>query len=225
MRCVMTYSKKQDARSAASNSRKTLMATKKLNQNEVIAIYLLSAVIAVVFSLYHYVKLRKLYLTGPQVRQVFDIGSGSAAMLSSGFTAVAFAMMAAGAYSQGHWTAVITVPLGMYLLYWVGKVQAYAFMGVVVDYPQGRVMFPPTPESLDLFDYIKVMPVMRHYASMDSVALAEVQRITRQAGKSLFLHGDFGSKRITFTNKLKRDECIHLITANGSRAKVVAELE
>lgn len=201
------------------------MATKKLNQNEVIAVYLFSAAIAVVFSLYHYVKLRKRYLTGPQVRQVFDIGSGWAAVLSSGITAVLFAMVAAGAYTQWPWTVVITVPLGLYWLYWVGKVQAYAFMGVIVDYPQGRVMFPPTPDSLDLFDYIKVMPLMRHYASMDSVPLAEVQRITRQAGKSLFLHGDFGSKRITFTNKLKRDECIHLITANGSRAKVAAELE
>lgn len=201
------------------------MANKKTNQNEVIAIYLLSAAIALVFSLYHYVRLRKQYLTGPQVHQVFDIGSGWAATLSSGITALVLVMLAAGAYSQAQWTAVITVPLVLYWLYWVGKVQAYAFMGVVVDYPQGRVMFPPNPESLDIVDYIKVMPVMRHFANMDSVALADVQRITRQAGKSLFLHGDFGSKRITFTNKLKRDECIHLITANGSRAKVMTELE
>ena len=201
------------------------MATKKTNKNEVIAIYLLSAAIALVFSLYHYVRLRKQYLTGPQVGHVFDIGSGWAAVLSSGITAVVFVMLAVGAYTQAQWTAVITVPLVLYLLYWVGKVQAYAFMGVIVDYPQGMVMFPPNPESLDLFDYAKVLPVMRHFANMDSVALADVQRITRQAGKSLFLHGDFGSKRITFTNKLKRDECIHLITANGSQAKVMFELE
>lgn len=201
------------------------MATKKNNQNNEVLIYIASAAIAVVFSLYHYVKLRKQYLTGPEVRQVFDMGSGWAAMLSSGITAIVFVMLAVAAYSKAPWTLLITVPGGLYWLYWVGKVQAYAFMGVIVDYPQGRVMFPPTPDSLDLFDYIKVMPAMRHYASMDSVPLAEVQRITRQAGKSLFLHGDFGSKRITFTNKLKRDECIHLITAKGSRAKVVAELE
>ena len=61
---------------------------------------------------------------------------------------------------------------------------------------------------------------------MDSVSLADVQKITRQAGKKLFLHGDFGSRRISFTDKLKRDECIHLITANGnSRVKVMNELE
>ena len=201
------------------------MAAKKTNPNVEILIYVVSALIAVVFSLYHYAKLKRQYLTGPQVRQIFDMGTSWQAMLSSGIAALTYAMMAASVYSKHPSTMVISVPLGLYLLYWVGKVQAYAFLGVIVDYPQGKVLFPPNPESLDIFDYLKIMPMIRQFTSLDSVALADVQRITRQAGKSLFLHGDFGSKRISFTDKLKRDECIHLITAKGSRAKVVSELE
>lgn len=201
------------------------MAAKKSNQNLEILIYLISALIAVVFSLYHYAKLKRQYVTGPQVRQVFDMGTSGQAMLTSGIFALMYTMMAANASSKYPLTMLISVPLGLYLLYWVGKVQAYAFLGVIVDYPQGKVLFPPNPESLDIFDYLKIMPMVRQFTSLDSVALADVQRITRQAGKSLFLHGDFGSRRITFTNKLKRDECIHLITAKGSQAKVVSELE
>jgi hypothetical protein len=61
---------------------------------------------------------------------------------------------------------------------------------------------------------------------LDSVPLDAIDRITRQAGKRVFIHGEFGSRHISFTNKLKRDECIHLLTARSKgRLKVMAELE
>ena len=51
-------------------------------------------------------------------------------------------------------------------------------------------------------------------------------RITRQAGKRVLLHGEFGSRHITFTDKLKRDECLHLLMAGNSRRRtLMQELE
>jgi hypothetical protein len=60
--------------------------------------------------------------------------------------------------------------------------------------------------------------------ALDDVALVDVHSITRRAGKELFLHGN--SRRITFTDKLKRDECVHLITSQaGAHVKVASKLE
>lgn len=62
--------------------------------------------------------------------------------------------------------------------------------------------------------------------SMDAVPLASIERITRQAGKRVLLHGDFGSRHITFTDKLKRDECLHLLMkGSGRRGTLMQELE
>lgn len=107
----------------------------------------------------------------------------------------------------------------------MGQVQARAFLGVVVDHEKGEVLFLNSSANLDITDYLMVLPVIRNYNSFDRLALADVQWITRQAGKSLFLHGDFGSRRIDFSNKLKRDECIHLVTGNArGRIRVTSDL-
>jgi hypothetical protein len=66
---------------------------------------------------------------------------------------------------------------------------------------------------------------IKQMTSMDSVPLASIERITRQAGKRV-LHGEFGSRHITFTDKLKRDECLHLLMAGNSRSRtLMQELE
>ena len=206
------------------------MATKKQKEAQAdtnLAFALIPFILAAIaFSLYHYAKLKAKYLTGPHTRRVFDMGTNWEAMLRSSVMAFAYAALAWLLYQRAPWTMVLSVPLGLVVLNWVGKVQAQAFLGVVVDYQQGLIYFPPNSESLDISDYLTVLPVVRQFTTLDSVPLADVQRITRQAGKKVFLHGDFGSRRISFTNKLKRDECIHLITADGnSRVKVMSELE
>ena len=71
-----------------------------------------------------------------------------------------------------------------------------------------------------------VVPLLRQFTSLDSVPLNAIDRITRQAGKRVLIHGDFGSRHLSFTSKLKRDECIYLLTKHGERhPKVMAELE
>lgn len=205
------------------------MATKKQKQEEaetnLIMWMIPFIVLALVFGLYHYAKLKKQYLTGPHVRRVFDIGMNGSAMVVSGLLAFGYFIAAFSLYRYASLSLVLTVPMGLVVLNWVGKLQAYAFLGVVVDYQRAVVFFPPNEEALDIVDFLLIWPRVRQLTTMDTLLLADIQKITREAGKRLFLHGDFGSRRIGFTDKLKRDECIHLITTNGSRAKVMAELE
>ena len=56
--------------------------------------------------------------------------------------------------------------------------------------------------------------------------VVNVRNIKASAGKRVLLHGDFGSRHITFTDKLKRDECLHLLMAGNSRRRtLMQELE
>jgi hypothetical protein len=205
------------------------MATKKQKQEEAESHLIMwmvpFIVVALVFGLYHYAKLKRHYLTGPHVRRVFDMGINGGAMLFSGILAFGYFAAAYFLYRYAPLSLVLTAPMSLVVLNWVGKLQASAFLGVVVDYQQGVVFFPPNDEALDIVDFLLVLPRVRQLTTMDTVLLADVQKITREAGKRLFLHGDFGSRRISFTDKLKRDECIHLITTNGGSAKVMPELE
>ena len=57
---------------------------------------------------------------------------------------------------------------------------------------------------------------------MESVRLSQIKKITREAGKKLYIHGPFGSRGIHFSNKQKRDECISAIENLG---RVRANLE
>lgn len=203
------------------------MATKKDEHDGVFLFLIVPAVLAtLVFSLYYFSRLKKQYLTGPHARRIFDIGAQGTSLLVSGVLGYLYYMIVVVLWHYAPLTLVLTVPLGLVLLIWMGKAQAYAFLGVIVDYDKGVVFFRPNEESLDIGDMLLVVPLLRQFTSLDSVPLSAIDRITRQAGKRVFIHGEFGSRHISFTNKLKRDECIHLLTARSKgRLKVMAELE
>ncbi|ODU58220.1 MAG: hypothetical protein ABT02_15320 [Comamonadaceae bacterium SCN 68-20] len=203
------------------------MATKKDEYDGVFLFLIIPAVLAtLVFSLYYFSRLKKQYLTGPHARRIFDIGAQGTSLFISGVLGYAYYMIVVVLYHYIPLTQVLTLPLGLVLLIWMGKAQAYAFLGVIVDYDKGVVFFRPNEESLDIGDMLLVVPLLRQFTSLDSVPLDAIDQITRQAGKRVFIHGEFGSRHISFTNKLKRDECIHLLTARSKgRLKVMAELE
>jgi hypothetical protein len=203
------------------------MATKKDEYDGIFLFLIIPAVLAtLVFSLYYFSRLKKQYLTGPHARRIFDIGAQGTSLFISGVLGYAYYMIVVVLYHYVPLTLVLTLPLGLVLLIWMGKAQAYAFLGVIVDYDKGVVFFRPNEESLDIGDMLLVVPLLRQFTSLDSVPLDAIDQITRQAGKRVFIHGEFGSRHISFTNKLKRDECIHLLTARSKgRLKVMAELE
>ncbi len=203
------------------------MTSRKDEDKSGLLLYCIPAILAtLVFSLYHFSKLKQQYLTGPNTRRVFDIGAQGAALIASGFFGFVCYVVGVLLYDKAPISLFLTIPLGVVLLNWAGKVQAYAFLGVIVDYDKGLVFFPPNPENLDIVDSLMVVPKLRQMTSMDAVPLASIERITRQAGKRVLLHGDFGSRHITFTDKLKRDECLHLLMkGSGRRGALMQEME
>lgn len=43
---------------------------------------------------------------------------------------------------------------------------------------------------------------------MEELPLSEIQKITREGGKIAYVHGKFGTRKISWRDKQKRDECI-----------------
>lgn len=102
---------------------------------------------------------------------------------------------------------------------------AVAHFGVIVDPDRDRIVFRIDQESYDVVDYLK-LKFIRDLPKIDEIRLSDIGRITRKHGADLYIHGSFGSRRITFTNKQKRDECIYAITSSGmTAAKVAMEFE
>jgi hypothetical protein len=100
-----------------------------------------------------------------------------------------------------------------------------AHFGVIVDPGRDRIVFRFDQESYDFSDYLK-LKFIRDLPKVDEVPLSGIGRITRRHGADIYLLGTFGSRRITFTNKQKRDECIFAITSSGcTKAKVAMEFE
>lgn len=116
---------------------------------------------------------------------------------------------------------LLWILLNIILFKWL----AVAHFGVIVDPGNDRIVFRYDQESYDLIDYIKLR-FISDLPRLDEVRLSEIGRITRKRGDDLFLLGVFGSRRITFSNKQKRDECIFAIQNSGrTSAHVPVEFE
>lgn len=101
---------------------------------------------------------------------------------------------------------------------------AIIYLGAVVDDESNTIIFPPDFQSLRFSDYLSIKLVESFYM-VDSVELSAISKITREAGKNLYIHGGFGSRKLAFSSKQKRDECIATIqAAENYNGEVVREV-
>lgn len=102
---------------------------------------------------------------------------------------------------------------------------AAVHFGTVVDPTKDRVVFRVDQESYDLIDYF-TLKFISDLPKFDTIQISAIECITRMHGTDLYLMGDFGSRRISFVKKQKRDECIFALTSCGlTQAKLMAEFE
>ena len=113
-----------------------------------------------------------------------------------------------------YWTA----PIAFVLALKIAESMAATHFGVVVDSENDMVHLPQDMANYSLEDYFMLKPLLK-LGSLEHVRLSEIERITRQGGKSLFIHGPFGSRGLHYSNKQKRDECIAAIL-HASKNKI-----
>jgi len=110
----------------------------------------------------------------------------------------------------------------IWLIYQYSKRLAVKYQGVIADPATGILIIPFDWTNQGIDDWLKLRP-LRRLGEVEKIALRDISRITREAGKKLHIHGSFGSREISFTNKQKRDECLAMIT-QFSRGRILFDV-
>jgi hypothetical protein len=98
-------------------------------------------------------------------------------------------------------------------------------MGIVGDASDDLLIIPPTMDNYSLGDWFSLR-FFRDICSVDKIHLSSITRMTRGYGKELYIHGNFGSRKISMSSKLKRDECMVMIERLARRGRLtIGELE
>jgi len=90
-----------------------------------------------------------------------------------------------------------------------------AYMGVIINKDKDKVYFQHDLQSFDFMDYVTLKP-LRQLRTLDIVKLSDIEKVSKEYGTYTFLLGKFGSRRVRFTTKQKRDEFIYNLRKYGS---------
>ena len=211
------------------------MARKKANNSDSMLPWfaLIAAVLAVpimIIATIRYFRLKKKYLTDNNSYRVFDIGRlavhfvslipiatmiayGSSVTLSN-FRATPEAPFSAVGIGLVYTITAITI----LLVIWVySRMLSLDLLGSLVLPNQGIAVLPRRFADFTLEDYFSLRFLFK-LGEVSELPLSEVRTLTRDAGKALYVHGDFGSRSALFTNKQKRDEFLsHLSSHSPAR--------
>lgn len=97
-----------------------------------------------------------------------------------------------------------------WLCFKLAKLLASKYQGVTAEPASDTLSMPFDFANLSIGDYLQ-LKFLTQLGTMEEVPLSSIDRITREAGKSLHIHGRFGSRGIHFSNKQKRDECLAML--------------
>ena len=169
--------------------------------------------VTTLLSFFQYRKLKKKYLANPQVKRIDDLMAHAPILVC---VTLGILSVVSGVYSLAQWTfeghagyvplLAVAAYAGWLVTQRLLNAQSACMLGVVVDYQAGTLTFPT------------FLP------ALTTVALAQVEQLTREDGNKLCIAGEFGSYLLRFSDKRRRDECIYLLKSRTG-AKMLAELE
>jgi hypothetical protein len=177
------------------------------------------------FSFLRFSLLKDQYLKSIYATRVVDIaGMKSTLMACAGyilFSGIGLGMVLDKSKVLGFMLIIIIVGIGILL----GMRLAVVYLGAVIDDNKDMIVFPPDFQSFTITDYFS-SKIIESFYSTDNVSLSDIFKMTRQAGKYLYIHGDFGSRKLAFSSKQKRDECIATIQSTENyTGEMIRELE
>lgn len=178
--------------------------------------------LAAIVAWRHYKKLMSEYQTDGAVLRVHEAGRDALTMgFKNCLAATVPVLLVFGIYvdqspnyEDSALFLLIMVILAVLSLIWffVMSKKAGCMMVGVLIYPQTNTIVIPRDSLTNtaMADVFALKWVLDMY-TMEAIDLNAIKKITRQSGKRLFIHGDFGTRGIYFSNKQKRDECISAI--------------
>ncbi len=170
-----------------------------------------------------YFRLRKQYLVPDNTivrivdfrRAIHRAGYGFGVL--TGFVVVAWGMLLLEQNAKvsapviAGWLLLFAIGLVVSVL--TGMAFAAGLLGVVFDHRAGLITFP-TDGVLRSYASPTVLVNAIIPFSVETLKLSEIRGINRQAGRTLLIYGAFGSRAITFSDKLRRDQLLGLLSGN-----------
>lgn len=175
-------------------------------------------------SVFKFYNLKSRFMSGTNFHRVIDIGTLKQPLMGcAGLVLISY--FAFVVTSNIHKLfGVVTVCIATYAAFMMAQWVAVKYIGAIIDADKRYIYFPPDMQSYGVEDYLKCR-FLQDMANLDEVRIDSINRITRQAGKKLYLHGDFGSRAIAFSDKQKRDECMTAIQHLVGKGVVMYEME
>lgn len=202
--------------------REIQLAAKKKDDSDVyIALGMILFIPFLVFAWRHYNRLKREFAANASSQRIFDTESLWYPLGVGGVITAVLAYLILLLAHRSWYLSIIFAPclvlLFLYLGRQVARWLAATYFGVLVDPLQDRLLLPCDMASYGVADYLSFR-FLQDMGVVDSIPLSGITKITREAGKSLYVHGAFGSRAMTFTNKQKRDECIAAIESASRRS-------
>jgi hypothetical protein len=212
------------------------MATKKDAEDMRVILIVIGIILLLpffIFSALFYQILKNKYLLDNSAQRVIDIKRLTNPLVAAAFTTVIFVwgtyLLFGGGLEKNSLLKLslgsITGTVGILIAYFASKHFAVLYLGFVCDKSRDSCIFPYDMQSYGIADYLSFKWV-HDFCGLDSIKLSEIKKISRARGTQLYLHGEFGSRGIIFSNKQKRDEAIALVQSSiGKSANLMFETE
>ena len=193
------------------------------------AIGVVAAVISfipmLIISVVFFAHLSKKYLT-PTARRINDISLLLPAMSKCLIWNLLWMCIIVGLFAFN--VNIILIYIMIMFTAWFNVIMAkwttIVYFGCIVDPYNNKLYFRQDQSNYGILDYL-TFKFFRDLDKIDSVNLSTIGKISRQHWDKLYIAGEFGSRNIRFSNKQKRDECIHAIQSSVHSVNIMFEME
>ena len=204
------------------------MAKKKDDGSAVMLLFVVAFFVFLpflIFGIFFYRKLKRKYSAIPNIQRVYDIGvlfktlgASIVVIVVSAVLVLQFCGLLAKNLSPETSRNIAGVILVLYpiVMIWPMKKMAeriaIEYFGIIFSDNDRTMILPADIGNMGLGDRLRLKFLSR-MGEQDSIEIRKISNITREKGVNFYIHGDFGSRRINFSNKQKRDECISALQA------------
>ena len=114
---------------------------------------------------------------------------------------------------------------GLFFYYSKSKQIACRVAGVVILPDEDIMAIPCDSLNNTISDDLVKFKWIKDYCSLEVINIKSIESISREKGKILFIHGEFGTRKIEYMTKQKRDECLYAIQRIKKQKITATEFE
>lgn len=179
------------------------------------------------FSYLHYKKIKKNYINNSNSQRIYDVGLlwrsiiFSSGIITTGIVAMFYVNSNLLAVIPPEYAKVLfvidaaVIIAAFYPIKKMAERVAVRYFGVIFDDNDKKMVIPADLANASFSENIR-LNFIRKMGDYEEIDISEIFNVTREKGVNFFVHGRFGSRKINFTNKQKRDECLSALQARSS---------